>query len=175
MSHAIQLRALVSLQVAQAERDNKPMGLVMQLATVFPMLGDRVLSRYFEKTAGRLAQQAVWFRGARSWIADDKGEGLTDEDFSLCESLDHFARNVQVLRAHLLDLQAMLSKPNSRRRLREELLEAVRLLLAASSDLFAEVLALKTDVLEHDADRAHRDAGWTASTPEEVRKLFARL
>lgn len=175
MPHPIQLQALVALQVAQAERENKPMGWVMQLATLFPRFGDRMLARYFGKTAGRLAQQAVWFRGARAWIDDDKGDVLIDEEFSLCESLDQFARKVQGLRTHLLDLQAMLNQSDSLRRLREELAEAIRLLLAASSDLFAEVLALKTDILEHDADRAPRDTGWTASTPEEVRKLFARL
>jgi hypothetical protein len=112
----------------------------------------------------------VWFRGARSRVTDDRSESLIDADFDLSELLDRFADRLQILRAGLLSLQATMPHGNS-----SPALDAVRLVLRTSADLFEEILALKTDLLEHDADRAPREEGWTASTPEEVQKLLERL
>lgn len=72
---------------------------------------------------------------------------------------DRLFDRLQVLRAGLLDLQTMVRQGHC-----ALTLDAVKVLLRTSAEL-----------MEHDADRAPRDEGWTASTPEEVRKLFARL
>lgn len=170
MPYAIELQALVPSQLAKAERENRPVGVAIRVLAQVPFVGNRLLAHYFNRTSQRLAQHAVWFRGARSRVADDKSESLIDEDFDLSELLDRFADRLQILRAGLLSLQTTMPHGGS-----SPALDAMRLVLRTSTDLFEEVLALKTDLLEHDADRAPREEGWSASTPEEVQKLLERL
>ncbi|SHN24183.1 hypothetical protein SAMN02787076_04380 [Rhizobacter sp. OV335] len=170
MPYAIELKALVPSQLAKVERENRPVAVAVKVLRQVPIFGDRLLAHYFNRTSKRLAQHAVWFRGARSRVTDDKSESLIDADFDLCDSLDRFADRLQVLRAGLLGVQTMVRQGHC-----ALTLDAVKVLLRTSAELFEEIQAFKTEMMEHDADRAPRDEGWTASTPEEVRKLFARL
>jgi len=170
MPCALELQALVPSQLAKVERENRPVGAAIRVLAQVPFIGNHLLAHYFNRTSKRLARHAVWFRGARSRVTDDRSESLIDADFDLSELLDRFADRLQILRAGLLSLQATMPHGNS-----SPALDAVRLVLRTSADLFEEILALKTDLLEHDADRAPREEGWTASTPEEVQKLLERL
>jgi hypothetical protein len=170
MPYAIELKALVPSQLAKAERENRPVGMAMRILAQIPLVGDSLLAHYFSRTSKRLAQHAVWFRGARAHVADDQSESLIDADFDLCDLLDRFADQLQVLRAGLLGLQSEMRHGHS-----IAALHAVKQLLEISTELFEEIQTLKTDLMEHDADRAPREDGWTASTPEEIQKLFARL
>jgi hypothetical protein len=170
MPCAIELKALVPSQLAKAERENRPVGAAMWILAQVPLVGDSLLAHYFNRTSKRLAQHAVWFRGARAHVADDKSESLIDVDFELCDLLDRFADGLQVLRGGLLGCQGAMPRGRS-----TAALHAVKQLLEVSTELFEEIQTLKTDLMEHDADRAPREDGWTASTPEEIQKLFARL
>ena len=140
------------------------MRFLMPLFASVPVLGGCVLVRCVEGLAWHFAQHAVWFRGARACVADDESESLIDGDFALCESLDRLAGRLKTLRAGLLGRQAAMRHGPS-----------AAALLRTSADLVQEIQTLKTELMEHDADRAPRAEGWTAGTPEEVQTLFARL
>jgi hypothetical protein len=165
-----ELKLLVLGQLTRAGRENGRVAVTVSVLGRIPVVGDRLLAHYAQRAFTRLTKSAVWFRGARAHVADDESESLIDADFDLCVLLDRFADGLQMLRAGPLGLQARLAPGHS-----AKAVDALKLLSRVSAELFEEVQTLKTELMEHDADRAPREEGWTASTAEEVHRLFARL
>ena len=96
----------------------------------------------------------------------------------MLDLLDASALGLQSSRARLLSIQTDVGLDETLSAWRSpgpEFLRAIRLLIETAAELFEEVQAFKTEVLEHDADRAARVEGMTAASPEELKKLFARL
>jgi hypothetical protein len=170
MSCAVELNVLISNELAKAERDTRPIAAAIKVLAQLPVFGDPLSALCVDRISKRLARHAVWFQGARSRVTGDENESLIDSDFDLCELADRFAARLQGLRAGVIRLQATLHQGRF-----TLTLDAVEMLLRTVAELLDETRSLKTDLMEHDADRASREEGWTASTPEEVRKLFARL
>lgn len=150
-------------------------GLLLGLA---PNIGGPIIAAHIDRMSHELARQSAWYRRLRAQLVDSADEAMVDEEQTMVVLLDQSASNLQSARKNLLSIRSDypgVQKFPAWFRPGPELGRAVELMLQTSAELFEEVQAFKTAVLEHDADRAMRVAGCTASTPEELEKLFARL
>lgn len=150
-------------------------GLLLGLV---PNISGPIIAAHVDRMSHELARQSVWYRGLRAQLADSTDDEMVDEEQTMLVLLDQSASNLQSARKNLLSIRSdcpEMQKSPAWLRPGRELGRAVELMLRTSAELFEEVQAFKTAVLEHDADRAMRVEGRTASTPEELKKLFARL
>jgi hypothetical protein len=148
------------------------------LLALMPSVGGPMVAAHFNRISHEFARQSVWYRGLRAQLADRTDDAMVDEHQSILTLLDQSASNLQSARKVLLSIRSDYS--NMRElptwfRPGPELGRAVELMLRTSAELFEEVQAFKTALLEHDADRAPRLEGRTATSPEELKKLFSRL
>ncbi|MES3013281.1 MAG: hypothetical protein V4750_06065 [Pseudomonadota bacterium] len=144
------------------------------LLSLVPSMVGKFLCRRVEGYSRSMADQAVWFRGARAAVADAVSESLPlDPEMFLVEKLERMEADLLSLRAGALETASKLQELDGKSRggLRDE----CRHFAATAAQLFEAVRDFRLELLEHDADRSAREDGYLADSPQELDALLTRI
>ena len=166
------LSTMVVEQAARAERVGREMRAVFTGAMWRSGIAAGIHAWRFSKAAARLANSVIWMRGAQAFLME-KAHVVDPED-KVTTSLRQLAIGMLELHDQVVTTLPVLEKAHIGGT-RGALQRALRELAKQSGALHKEAGAFANELAVHDVDYAPHEAGWHASTAEEVRDLFARL
>ncbi len=122
--------------------------------------------------ARRLAQKAVWFRGARASLIESPKRAVLDVDGSLVDMLVTMENQLLEIRRIALKFARRIQEADGKRR--GLVRDALRRLAAAGAEFYEEARDFRGALQAHDADR-EAASGRCATTPEEVDSALENL
>lgn len=178
---AVEVVDLARSQSAAIERQYAPLASVAtwpwRLKSLLLNSAGALVERYLQKKARRLAQTAIWFRGARAEVeeAADAPRKELDSDDRLRTILDELEADLVSLEREAREIVARFEAADGKRR--GQVRDAFRSIANHGADLRSEVRAFKAAVQAHDANHFALQAavGQGCATCGQIDEAFERL
>lgn len=124
---------------------------------------------FLSRLSSSLTDDAIWFRGLAQEISTENLDVRPLLQMAkMHERLDKIKADLRKLREGMLDTQQKSPKQSA-------LYESAAKVASSATDLFDAIESLRLCLVEQEANFSAIDEGYSASSPEELASLFARL
>jgi len=158
---------LTGLRMATVEKKLKPSLLERLMDGAGSFLFALFAPQYFESNAVKFTDDAIWFKGAAAelWEGNFDVRNIVAD---LTGRLERQKSSLMRVRKKMLDIQQNSdASPHVK--------NAAGRMVASVVDLFDSLEALRWTLLELEANHSNISGDYSASTPEGISELFARI
>lgn len=158
---------LTGRRIESVEKKLYPSPLVRWVSGAFASVFEQIAVRYFEAMAVVNTDNAIWFRGvaAEAW----------GENIDVRERMGAMPARVERIKTSLMDVREKMLALEQRSDTSPAIKTAAANVAFSVVDLFDALESFKWTLLELEANHSPISEGYSASSPQELEKLFDQM